>query len=72
MSSRSDLKRYNLVLPTDLFEQVERIADEEHATVVDVLRRFVKLGLLASRIERTPEAALLIREGGTEREIIFL
>lgn len=72
MTSKSDVKRYNLALPRSLFEEVERIAKEEQTTVVDVLRRYVKLGLIASRLENTPDAALFIREGNKEREIVFL
>ena len=72
MTTRSDVKRYNLALPRELFEQVEELAELNQTTVVEVLRRFIKLGLVASRIEQTPDAALLIREGSTEREIILL
>jgi ATP-dependent Clp protease ATP-binding subunit ClpA len=66
------LKRYNLVLPEDLFQQVQELADREHTTVVEVLRRFIKLGLLATRVSDTPGSALVIREGEREREILML
>ena len=66
------LKRYNLVLPEDLFNEVQRVADSQHTTVVELLRRFIKLGLLATKVQQTPGAALLIREGEHEREIILL
>ena len=72
MANRSDVKRYNLSLPTELFEQIETIAETEQVTVLEVIRRFIKLGLIAHRIDKTPDAALLIREGATEREIVFL
>lgn len=65
-------KRYNLVLPEELFNEIQKLADEKHTTVLDVLRRFIKLGLIAARVEETPDAALIIREGTTEREIILL
>ena len=66
------LKRYNLSIPEELFQEVERIAKSHDTTVVDILRRFIKLGLLATKIEGTENAALLIREGNTERQIILL
>lgn len=72
MPDRPAVKRYNLALPADLFEQVEELAAQKQTTVVHVLRRFIKLGLIASRIEDSPDAALLIREGETEKEIVFL
>jgi hypothetical protein len=40
--------------------------------VVDILRGFIKLGLLVERIQRIPDAALLIREGDKEQRIILL
>jgi hypothetical protein len=72
-SKKKDLpKRYSLVLPKELYDELERVADKRHTTVVDMLRRFVKLGLMAVQIEETPHAALLIREGNTVREIVII
>ena len=67
-------RRYTLVFPEERFAQVERLATAEHTTVVELLRRFTKLGLLASEVQRTPGAALLIRdgEGEGERQIVLL
>ena len=65
-------KRYNLVLPEELFEEIQMVADKQQITVVEILRNFIKLGLLAIQIKETPDSALLIRENGTEREIILL
>jgi hypothetical protein len=66
------LKRYSLVLPEDLFTAIQALADQRQTTVVDLIRRFIKLGLIAAKIEDTPDAALIIREGDTERQIILL
>ncbi len=66
------LKRYNLTLPDELFKELQQVADKRHTTVVDLLRRFIKLGLIATNLEDTPDAALIIREGDTEREVILL
>jgi hypothetical protein len=66
------LKRYSLVLPEDLFTAIQELADQRQTTVVDLIRRFIKLGLIAAKIEDTPGAALIIREGDTERQIILL
>ena len=65
-------KRYTLVLPEALFDELQGLADTRGTTVADLLRRFVKLGLLAIRVEEDPDSALIIREGGTEREILLL
>ena len=68
----SAMKRYSLVLPEGLFDQVQQYADQRQTTVVDVFRRFIKLGLLVTQIEGDPDAALLIRQGDIEREIILV
>ena len=68
----SGVKRYSLVLPEDLFTALQTLADQRQTTVVDLIRRFIKLGLIAAKVEDTPGVALLIREGETEREIILL
>lgn len=65
-------KRYNLVLPEGLFNRVQELADEEETSVVELLRKFIKLGLLAVDIEKDPDAALLIREKDVERQLVIL
>ena len=69
---KNKMKRYNLVIPDELFNEVQELADAKHTTVVELFRRFIKLGLLAAQTENSPEVSLLIREGDTEREIIML
>jgi hypothetical protein len=71
-SSSNGAKRYTLVLPTELYNEVQRVADAKHTTVVDIIRRFIKLGLLLVQVEGTPDAALLIREGDSEKQIVLL
>lgn len=66
------VKRYNIVLPEALYTEVQRIADQKHEPVVDLLRRFIKLGILAAQLQETPGSALLIREGDSEREILII
>jgi 16S rRNA U516 pseudouridylate synthase RsuA-like enzyme len=65
------LKRYNLVLPEGLFEEVQRVADARQVSVVELLRRFIKLGLVAVKVEEKDDATLVIKEGDKEREIML-
>lgn len=65
-------RRYSLVLPADLFEEVEQLAERQQTTVVDLLRRFTRLGLLAVQLQERRDAALIIREGGTDRQVMLL
>ena len=72
MPAETKVKRYNLVLPQEMFDQLEELAEQYHITVIEVLRRFIKLGFLAVKIEQQDNAALLVREGDREREIVIL
>lgn len=70
--SKAKLKRYNLALPEDLFREVELLAEREHTTVLEVIRRSVKLGLLIAQVQQTPGASFVIREGTSERQLVLL
>lgn len=72
LSNTEDLKRYTLVIPQDLYDEVQRLADERQTTVVDLFRRFIRLGLLAMYIQEKPDAALVIKEGDTEQRLLML
>lgn len=72
MAKNSKTKRFNLILPEELVERVQEIAEEEHLSAVEVMRRFIKLGLLATDIQRKPDSALILREGDDEKQIMFL
>ena len=71
-SNSKKLKRYTLVLPEELFNELQDVADGENIKVVELLRKFIKLGLLAVQVQNTPDAALLIRDGNTEQQILLL
>lgn len=64
-------RRYNLVLPELLFDELKTVADKNGTTVVDLMRRYVKLGLLADRLEEIPNAGLFIKEGDSMKQIII-
>lgn len=62
-------KRYNLKMPDELFAELKLIADKKQTPVVEMLKRFIKLGLL---IESSPNASFYVKENGKEREILLL
>ena len=70
--AQSVLKRYNLSLPPELYEELEALAEKQHTTLLEVIRRSLKLGLLAAKIQDTPGASLIIREGEKERELMLI
>jgi hypothetical protein len=71
-SSSEEIKKYNLVLPKDLFHEVQKLAKARHTTVIEMFRKFIKLGLIVIQLEDSPDASLIIREGDTERQVVFL
>jgi hypothetical protein len=65
-------KRYNLVIPAVLFHEVQALATHRQVSVLELLRRFIRLGLLVARAEETPQTAFVLREGSRERELLLL
>lgn len=66
-----DVQRYQLVLPTDFYSEIRVIADAEHASVLDTIRRLIRYGLTIFKILKDRDAQLIIREGDVERVIVF-
>jgi hypothetical protein len=69
---RGGMRKYLLVVPENLFEEIEQIAENRQTTVVDIMRRFLRLGVITAKIEENPDAGLYIKEGEMEKEIILL
>jgi hypothetical protein len=69
---KGELKRYNLALPQELFDQIEDVAQQRHTTVVEVLRSFIRLGLIAVQMDGSSDSALILREGDKERQVLVI
>jgi hypothetical protein len=65
-------KRYNLVLPQALYQQLQEVADERHTTVLELIKRFIRLGLLAVQAEDDPNLDFIVRENGVEKRLLVL
>jgi hypothetical protein len=59
-------------LPSTVYDEVEKAAQARNTTVVDLLRRFIKIGLLVINLDESPDSALIIREGNTERQVMLI
>jgi len=70
--SKQTIKRYSLALREDVFSEIERVASEKQMSFIEVLRRFIKIGLMIERIEKSPDSVLILKEGDTERQIILI
>ena len=69
--SRS-LKRYNLVIPEELYREVQILAERRQTSVVELLRKFIRLGLLVAKAEESPHSTFFIREGDKEQQLVLL
>jgi hypothetical protein len=65
-------KRYNLVLPEDLYNEVQTLAERRGTTVVEVFRRFIRLGLLIAKAEESPDMEFILRKGDKEQQLLLL
>ncbi len=66
----SEEKRYNLALPEEMFNRVKEIADAEHTTFLEVLKRFIKLGFKVYDAYIQGKE-FIIRDGDKEKEVII-
>lgn len=60
--------RYHVVLPQDLLDELNTAADARGTTTAELLRQFIRLGLLASR----PGVEIILREPDKESVILLL
>ena len=51
---------------------MQSLADAEQTTIVDLMRRFTKLGLLVMETQKTPGASIIIRQGDAEQRVVVL
>ena len=65
---KQSLRRYTFELTPELYDQLSKAAEENQTTIVQVLRVFIKLGLLAIK----PGTVVLIREGDVEQPIMLV
>lgn len=66
-------KHYSLSLPREEFNDLEEVAHKERVKIVEFIRRAIKFYIAIKKtIDENPDAELLIRENGRERQIILL
>ncbi len=69
---RRTTSRYNLTLEVRLYAELQEIAASKGITFVELMRKYIKLGLIVSALEDKPGSQLIIRTGDTEKEIILI
>lgn len=68
----TDLKRYNLVMPTALWERLIAQSAKRHETTVATIRRLIVLGLTILENQEHSDFAIIIRQNGHEKEIMVI
>jgi hypothetical protein len=67
-----EVKRYQLVLPQSLYDRVHAAAEEREVTVVQLLRAFIKLGLVVLEAENDPHGELILRTEHGEKQLVLV
>ena len=57
-------KRYSLVLPQELYDEIDEIAKARNSAVVEVIKQFLRLGVTLVETEKSPDTSLILRRRG--------
>lgn len=75
-SKEEGIKRYNLALPMKLYLEVRAEAKAAHTSILEMLKRLIRIGLLLFNFSRKPNTEIIIRketpEGTKDKEIFIL
>lgn len=66
------MKRFHVQLPEELYQKLQEVAEQNGTNSTELLRRFIRLGLIAVQAERSEGSALILREGDREKQLILL
>lgn len=61
-------KRYTFELPIEIYNQLADTAEQNGTSVVEMLRKYIKLGLLATQ----PDTMVLLRIGDSDQPIMLV
>ena len=62
---------YDLSMPTDSYQQLKQIAEQESTSLAELLRRATKWFLFMRSIKQYPKARLLVERRGQIQEVIL-
>jgi len=68
-------KRYTVTIPDDVYQKLEQHSDKLSTSVNQLIRQFLKLGLIVLELEDNSDKKLIIRsydENGEKDEILKL
>lgn len=71
INRETEFKRYTLILPVSLLNELQTIADEASIGLVDVFRTSLKIGLMVNKVNKNG-GKLILRENNIDREVVLL
>lgn len=64
--------RYNLRLPEEVYEELGKAASVYGTTRLELIRKFIRLGLLAQQVNESPDSGLYIKRGDEIERILLM
>jgi len=68
VEKKRSTKRYTFELPTEIYDQLSTTAEQNGTSVVEMLRKYIKLGLLATQ----PDTVVLLRIGESDQPVMLV
>jgi len=65
ITQKQSLRRCTFDLPAGLYNDLSQAAEKNETTLTDMLRKYIRLGLLASQ----PDTVVLLKQGGLEQPV---
>ena len=72
MDKNTTTKRFNLVLPVKLADELQQVAYDLDTSQTEIVKRFLRAGFFLWEAEKSPNMAILIREDNNIERIKFL
>ncbi len=63
---------YHLSMPVSLHKELEAIAKGRQISIAELMRQFLRLGVVASKLQESPDSRLCVAEGDKIQQIIVL
>ncbi len=64
-------ERMNLSIEPEIYDELMAIAAEKHLKTIDVVRRFIRLGLAINRLE-AQGCELVLKNGNSEKKVVLI
>lgn len=70
-SQNAGLNYYNLKLPDGLYNELKDLSKKQGTSVAEILRKFIRLGLLATKYQDDPGSSILVEENGKQKILML-